>query len=160
MGERELTGRAAAYVASALLLAVVSACSPQRAPQQGDGAGTASPTRGEFAATTPVAGDGDAAGAFRFSLANFTGATLRAVYISPSESAGWEENILGGGEMADGATVAIGFSPEEKAASWDIRVEAVDDHFAEWKGISLRDVSRITLLLDMMGERVVVAEVE
>lgn len=158
MGERGLTGRAAACVASALLLAVACACSSQRA-RRGDGAGTASPTRGEPAATA-VASGGARAGAFGFSLANFTGATLRAVYISPSGSAGWEENLLGGGELADGASVAIGFSPEEKAASWDIRVEAVDDHFAEWKGLSLRDVSRITLLLDMIGERVVVAEVE
>ncbi len=71
-----------------------------------------------------------------------------------------EENLLGAGELADGATVAIGFSPEEKTASWDIRVEAVDDHFAEWKGLDFRDVSRITLMLDMAGERVVVAEVE
>lgn len=100
------------------------------------------------------------AGAFGFSLANFTGTTLRAVYVSPSESAGWEENVLAGGELADGATVAIGFSPEEKADSWDVRVEAVDNHFAEWKGLRLRDVSRITLLLDMVGGRVVVAEVE
>ena len=141
-------------MASAFLLAVACACSSQRA-QRGDGAGMASPTRGESAATT-----GARAGALGFSLANFTGTTLRAVYVSPSESAGWGENILGGGELGDGATVAIGFSPEEKADSWDVRVEAVDDHFAEWKGLRLRDVSRITLLLDMVGGRVVVAEVE
>ena len=154
MGERKVNGRAAACVASAFLLTVACACSPQRA-RQGDGAGTASPTRGEPAATA-VARDGGPG----FALANFSGTTLRAVYVSPSESAGWEENILGGDELADGATVAIGFSPEEKAASWDIRVEAVDNHYAEWKGLDLRDISRITLLLDMVGERVVVAEVE
>jgi len=143
VGERELTGRAAACVAAAFLLAVACACTTQRA-RQGDGAATA------------VARDGGAG----FALANFSGTTLRAVYVSPSESAGWEENILGEGELADGATVAIGFSPEEKATSWDIRVEAVDNHYAEWKGLHLRDVSRITLLLDVAGERVVVAEVE
>lgn len=158
MGERELNGRAAACVASAFLLAVACACSSQRA-QQGGGAGTASTTRGEPAAT-PVTRDAARDGWPGFALANFSGTTLRAVYVSPSGSAGWEENILGGDELADGATVAIGFSPEEKAASWDIRVEAVDNHYAEWKGLNLRDVSRITLLLDMVGERVVVAEVE
>lgn len=141
-------GRVAARVAAVFLLAAACACSSQRA-RQDDGA-----------ATTTGAPSGTRAGALGFSLANFTGTALRAVYISPSESAGWEENILGGGELADGATIAIGFSPEEKTASWDIRVEAVDNHFAEWKGLRLRDVSRITLLLDMVGERVVVAEVE
>lgn len=153
-GEKRLTGRAATLVALACLFA--GACSSQRT-RPSEGAGTASPTRVEPAATNAAHAGARAPG---FALANFTGTTLRAVYISPSDSAGWEENVLGGGELADGATVAIGFSPEEKAASWDIRVEAVDDHFAEWKGLQLSDVSRITLLLDMVGERVVVAEVE
>ena len=153
-----MTGRATACVASAFLLAVVCACSPRRAGQ-GDGAGPASPTRVE-SATAADATARARASALDFSLANFTGTALRAVYVSPSESAGWEENILGGGELADGATVAIGFSPEEETASWDVRVEAVDNHFAEWKGLDLRGVSRVTLLLDMVGGRVVVAEVE
>jgi hypothetical protein len=153
-----LTRRAAAYAVLAFLLASASACSSQRI-RTSDGAGPASPTSGESPATTAAPASARA-GLFGFALANFTGTTLRAVYISPSESAGWEENILGGGELADGATVVIGFSPEEKAASWDIRVEAVDNHFAEWKGLHLNDISRITLLLDMVGERVVVAEVE
>jgi hypothetical protein len=156
--ERALTGRAAACVAAAFLLAAACACSSQRA-RRGDGAGAGSQTSGEPAATA-VARDGARDGGPGFALANFSGTTLRAVYVSPSESEGWEENILGGDELADGATVAIGFSPDEKAASWDVRVEAVDNHYAEWKGLDLRDVSRITLLLDMVGERVVVAEVE
>lgn len=150
---KKLTGRVAARAALACLLACVSACSSQR-ERPGDGAGVVAQGRaGSVAAAARGGGPS-------FALANFTGATLRAVYISPSESAGWEENVLGGGELGDGATVRIGFSPEEKAVSWDIRVEAKDDHYAEWKGLKLRDVSRITLLLDMVGERVVVAEVE
>ncbi len=153
-----MTGRAAACVVLAFLFASACACSSQRI-RTSDGAGLASPTSGESSSKTAATASARA-GVFGFALANFTGTTLRAVYISPSESAGWEENILGGGELADGATVAIGFSPEEKAVSWDIRVEAVDNHFAEWKGLHLDDVSRITLLLDMVGERVVVAEIE
>jgi hypothetical protein len=102
----------------------------------------------------------DKVGGSGFALANFSGTTLRAVYVSPSASGGWEENVLGGAELADGETVEIRFSPEEKAAAWDLRVEAVDEHYAEWKGLRLGEVSRVTLLLDMVGERVVVAEVE
>lgn len=151
-----LHGRAAARVASAFLLAGACACSSQR-DRQGEGAGPSSPTRVESAATNAAPAGARALG---FSLANFTGTAIRAVYVSPSESAGWGENILGGDELADGVTVAVGFSPEEKADSWDMRVEAVDNHFAEWKGLRLRDASRITLLLDVVGERVVVAEVE
>ncbi len=151
-----MTGRAAASVALAFLLANASACSSRRA-RPGDGAGTAAPARAEAASADAARAR---AGGLGFALANFTGTTIRAVSVSPSDSAGWEENILAGGVLADGATVAVGFNPEEKSASWDIRVEAVDDHYAEWKGLRLRDVSRITLLLDVVGERVVVADVE
>ena len=158
-----MTRGAAARVALAFLLANACACSSRHARPSG-GAGPTSPARGEAAAATTAAPAG--ARALGFALANLTGTALRAVYVSPSDSAGWEENVLGGGELADGATVRIGFSPEEKTVSWDIRVEAVDDHYAEWKGLHLRDVSRITLMLDVVGERaaawerVVVAEVE
>ena len=100
------------------------------------------------------------AGALGFTLVNFTGATLRAVNVSPSESGGWEENVLGVAQLADGESVEIRFSPEERAEAWDIRVKGLDDHFAEWKGLRLGGVSRITMRLDVLGERVVVAQVE
>lgn len=93
-------------------------------------------------------------------LANFTGSALRAVYISPSASTGWEENVLGGDELKDGDTVDIRFSPEERAVLWDIRVESADEHFAEWKGLDLRGVSRVTLLLNLVEKPTAVAEVE
>jgi hypothetical protein len=95
-----------------------------------------------------------------FDLNNLTGSTLRAVYVSPSESDGWEENVLGADELSDGAAVRIRFSPEERAALWDIKVEAPDGHYAEWKGLGLRGASRITLLLGAAGEPAAVAEVE
>ena len=145
--------REAARVALACLLACACACASRR-ERPVDGAGVAPPARADSAAP---ARDGVSG----FALTNLTGATLRAVYVSPSESAGWEENVVGAEELADGATVRVGFSPEEKAVSWDVRVVSKDDRFAEWKGLRLRDVSRITLLLDMVGgERVVVAEIE
>jgi hypothetical protein len=75
-------------------------------------------------------------------------------------SGGWEENVLGEGGLADGDSVELRFSPAEKAAEWDIRVEGADEHFAEWKGLRLGGVSSVTLYLDVVGERVVVAEVE
>jgi hypothetical protein len=134
---------------------LVGACSSR--PVAGGGA---SPPHVGEAAMTGGAPVDDKAGGPGFALVNFTGTTLRAVYVSPSDSAGWEENILAGGELADGAAVNIRFSPEESAAAWDLRVEAVDEHYAEWKSLNFRDASRVTLLLNLVGERVVVAEIE
>jgi hypothetical protein len=103
---------------------------------------------------------GVTAGELGFDLVNFTGSTLRAVYISSSESKGWEENIFGESEMPDGVTTDIRFSPEEKSALWDIRIESTDGHYTEWKNLNLRGASRITLLLNLAGELAVVAEIE
>jgi hypothetical protein len=93
-----------------------------------------------------------------FTLNNFTGTMLRAVYVSPHESAGWEENVLGGEQLLDGDTVEIKFVPEEKAAVWDIRVEDVEGkNSAEWKNLDLRGISTLTLSVD---KEVAIAEAE
>lgn len=95
-----------------------------------------------------------------FELVNYTGTALRTVNVSRGDSAGWEENILGDRELSDGESVEIRFSPEEKAGMWDVRVVGVDGRSAEWKGLRLGKVSRVTLSVDMAGGPVVVAEVE
>jgi hypothetical protein len=88
---------------------------------------------------------GEGAGAPDFTLVNRTGATLKAVYVSPHDSEGWEENVLGGDEMFSGESVGIGFDPRADAAAWDLRVEAAGGQSAEWKNLDLRRISRITL---------------
>ena len=149
-----MNGRAAACVALAWLLTTACACASSA------GTGGGGPAAREASAATTASPADDHAGRLGFMLTNLTGARLRAVYVSPSGSGGWEENVLGEDGLADGGSVELRFSPEEKAAEWDIRVEGADEHFAEWKGLSLGGVSRITLYLDVVGERVVVAEVE
>jgi hypothetical protein len=134
-----LINRTAAGVALACLLAIACSCSSGGGPDAGPRA---------------QASDLD------FDLINLTGSTLRAVYVSPSDSTGWEEDVLGGDALNDGETVDLRFSPEERAALWDIKVESADGHYAEWKGLDLRGASRVTLLLKVVGEPVAVAEVE
>jgi hypothetical protein len=95
-----------------------------------------------------------------FDLNNITGSTIRGIYISPSDSREWEENVLGSSQLGDGETVNIGFNAQEKATLWDIRVESGGKYYAEWKGLDLRGVSSITLLLRLMVEPVAVAQVE
>lgn len=147
--------RAAVSVTLAWVLTMACACAPSA------GSGGAAPTAREAGETATVAAPADEhASPLDFTLTNLTGASLRAVHVSPNASGGWEENVLGGGALADGDSVSIRFSPEEKAAEWDIRIEGGDEHFAEWKGLDLNGVSRVTLYLDVVGERVVVAEVE
>jgi hypothetical protein len=44
--------------------------------------------------------------------------------------------------------VRIRFSPEEKSAAWDLRVEDNNGNSAEWKSLDLREFSRLTLRVD------------
>jgi hypothetical protein len=93
-------------------------------------------------------------------LTNFTGASFRALYLSPTSATGWEENVVTGSELKDGDTLDIKFDPNEKNAEWDMRVEGVDGRYAEWKNVKLAGVSEITLVLKLSPAPVVVAEVE
>jgi hypothetical protein len=155
--EREHTGRASASVALACLLALACACS------SGAGGG-ASPNGVDSAAKAAETADDSASdqgsNPVSFELVNYTGTSLRTVNFSPSDTAGWEENIIDGSELADGESVEIRFSPEQKVGVWDMRVVGVDNRSAVWKGLRLGNVSRVTLSVDMAGGPVVVAEVE
>lgn len=145
----ELSKKTIGIVALACLFAAVCSCSSH----------VGSEVLGRQGATTPGT-NAESAITLSFDLTNFTGSALHAVYVSPSDSKGWEENVLGSDELNDGDTVDIRFSPEESAVLWDIRVESADAHYAEWKGIDLRGISRITLLLNVSRGPVVTAEVE
>ena len=90
---------------------------------------------------------------------NLSGSVLRAVYISPSDATGWEENILNGAVLVDGGTLVVRFSPDDKVVSWDLRVETTRRR-AEWKGLDLRDASKLTLYLSQDGEKPWVIEIE
>ncbi|MCA1567614.1 MAG: hypothetical protein LC803_18585 [Acidobacteria bacterium] len=152
--------RVAAGVTLCCLLATACACSSQAGVTGGEAVGGGG-AQEEAARETTSVREGVTGGRLGFAIVNFTGSSFRAVYISPSDSTGWEENVLGASRFEDGDTIDIRFNPEESAVLWDIRVEAVDKHYAEWKGLNLRDASRITLLLKPDVESaVVVAEVE
>lgn len=156
---RELVNRIVAGVSLACLLSIACACST-RAALSGGPTDAASRAQVSVSPSTTAAHAGTSDGRLSFNLVNFTGSTLRAVYVSPSDSEGWEENVLGGDELNDGDTLGIRFNSKQSAALWDIRVESADEHCAEWKGLDLRGVSRITLILKLASEPVAVAEVE
>ena len=95
-----------------------------------------------------------------FSLINLTGAPVTSVYLSPSASGGWEENILAGSDLKSGNVLNIRFNPNETAVMWDMRIEGADGHYAEWKNLNLGNTSQITLRLESLPRLTAVAEVE
>ena len=94
------------------------------------------------------------------SLTNFTGTAFSAVYLSPSSALDWQENLLVASTHNDGDTLDIQFDPNESNMEWDLKVQGIDGHYAEWKNLKVDGASEITLVLKLSTTPVVVAEVE
>ena len=86
-----------------------------------------------------VAGEQD------FTLVNATGHTIDALYVSPSASDDWEEDILGQATLADGQSATIKFNRAATAAKWDIKIVDEEKKEIEWKGFDLPKINKITL---------------
>jgi hypothetical protein len=159
---KEPDKRLAGSLVLAWLLAVACSCSPRAGSTGGEAKNDSRASSAPAGATAPLAGDSAkpvtaSASALDFTLINFTGLELRAIYLSPHDSVGWEENVLGRDELFDGGIVEIKFAPEEKAVMWDLRAEDKDGNNAEWKNLNLREISRITL---RRGKEAAIAEAE
>jgi hypothetical protein len=80
-----------------------------------------------------------------FTLHNETGVEINALYVSPHSKDDWEEDILGRDTLPSGESVEITFSPKEKAALWDLRVEDKGGNSIEWESLNLLEISEVTL---------------
>lgn len=140
----------AGIVPAFLLVCIACSCSSQSGSTRADANESPQSSSNAAGATAQRAGDSAAsvaasAAALDFTLVNFTRFNLHAIYVSPHDSAGWEENVLGRDQLFDGDFIKIRFSTEEKADLWDLRVEDENGNNAEWKNLNLREISRITL---------------
>ena len=84
-----------------------------------------------------------------FTLSNKTGYGIKAVYVAPSASTTWEENLISE-TLEHNEDVEIQFDPKGKHPSkWDIMIVFVDDDSkVYWKGCKLAEISKITLKYD------------
>jgi hypothetical protein len=81
-----------------------------------------------------------------FDLVNKTGYDISHVYVSPSKSDDWEEDVLGKDVLNDGDEWEIKFQRATKTCKWDLKVVYADDNSAAyWKGIDLCKVAKITI---------------
>ncbi|MEI9886253.1 MAG: hypothetical protein WDN08_07065 [Rhizomicrobium sp.] len=82
-----------------------------------------------------------------FELTNDTGYDISAVWIGPTSSQDWGDDIMGEDELANGATQPIVF-PHGRGATchWDLKVQySDDDTTAQWLNFDLCTISSITL---------------
>jgi hypothetical protein len=100
-----------------------------------------------IAALAALTGSGQAAEARQnFELVNKTGYEISHVYVSPSKSNDWEEDVLGKDTLDDGESWEIKFSRSVKTCKWDLKVVYHDDDSsAYWRDIDLCSVEKITI---------------
>ena len=88
-----------------------------------------------------------------FRLVNRTGYELKALFVSPSKSDDWQEDVLGQEVLEDGKAVNVHFSPKVKTCKWDLKVVYTeDDSNAVWQNIDLCSVDKITIHYDRKND--------
>jgi hypothetical protein len=94
-------------------------------------------------ATSALAGDQD------FSLVNATGYEISELYVAPSASSDWQEDVLGQDTLGDGQQANISFSRNTDTCQWDLKVVYSDDNSsAEWRAVDLCQLSTVTIKYD------------
>jgi hypothetical protein len=89
-----------------------------------------------------------------FRLVNKTGYEIKEVYVSPSKSSDWEEDILGDGVLGDRDAREIHFHRSATSCHWDLKVVyTVDSSSAVWGDIDLCSVEKITIHYDKDADK-------
>ena len=106
-------------------------------------------------AITALAGSASAQEAKQdFKLVNKTGYELKELYVSPSKSDDWQDDVLGQGTLGDGDKIDIKFHRATKTCHWDLKVVySVDSSSAVWNDIDLCTVEKITIHYDKGADK-------
>jgi hypothetical protein len=76
---------------------------------------------------------------------NRTGYTISEVYISPTKTNNWEEDVMGDDTLEPNTFVNIDFSRSEDTCIWDLKAVYDDATTAVWRNIDLCKISTISL---------------
>jgi hypothetical protein len=89
------------------------------------------------------------AGQQDFALVNATGYEISELYVAPSQSDDWQEDVLGQDTLGDGQQANVSFSRDTETCQWDLKVVYSDDNSsAEWRGVDLCQLSNVTIKYD------------
>ncbi len=84
-----------------------------------------------------------------FDLDNETGYTIKNLYISPTTTNDWQEDVLGQDTLDNGATVHVHFpGGRGETCEWDMKIAYNDDSSHEWTGVNLCSISKVTIHYD------------
>ncbi|MBI4748252.1 MAG: hypothetical protein HY774_07160 [Acidobacteria bacterium] len=89
--------------------------------------------------------------ALDFTIVNKTGYGIKALSIGATGTGDWapEDEVLHGRAFANGSALEVKFHPRATAAKWDILVVWADGSGgAEWEGLDLTTINKLTLVYD------------
>jgi hypothetical protein len=89
-----------------------------------------------------------------FKLVNKTGYELKELYVSPSKSDDWQDDVLGQSTLGDGDAANIKFHRATKACHWDIKVVySADSSSAVWSDVDLCSIEKVTIHYDKDADK-------
>ena len=91
------------------------------------------------------------AGKQDFVLVNQTGRDIVNLYVTPTNSYNWNDDILGVDVLPNGETTEIVFDRNEKDRYWSMMATFSDGNDWVWEKIDLFSISKITLRFDGMA---------
>ena len=80
-----------------------------------------------------------------FTLVNRTGYPIDQLYVGPTTSRSWGNDILGQDTLPDTQSVNVRFNRNASACQWDLKVVYSDGDESEFRNVNLCSVARITL---------------
>jgi hypothetical protein len=80
-----------------------------------------------------------------FTLVNRSGITINELYVGPTKSDDWGNDILGEGTLDNNRQRNIVFSPRTKAARWDIQIVDENGKKHTKYDLNLLEISEITV---------------
>ena len=93
---------------------------------------------------TPSSARADSA--LDFVLVNDTGYTIDKIFVSPSKTEEWGDDVMGQDQLEDGKSVKIHFSrAHERETKWDIKVVFTDNENRYWTDLDLSTISEVTI---------------
>jgi hypothetical protein len=99
-----------------------------------------------FAALTLMsAGNARAQSQQDFQLVNRTGYTIDEVYVSAASQNSWGDDLMGENSLEDGQVLNVRFPGGANECSFDIKVVYDDEETAEFRGVNLCQVARVTI---------------
>jgi hypothetical protein len=84
-----------------------------------------------------------------FTLDNETGYAIKNLYISPTTTNDWQEDVLGQDTLDNGGSVNIHFpGGRGETCEWDLKIAYNDDSSHEWTAVNLCSISKVTIHYD------------